>query len=121
MNKLVLAAVILAAVLGYRFGSTQAQARHDAELIERLQAHQKQQAEQKAHYEKTVTYLTNELNRVRNVSNSRMRQLEKFTAARTDLETCARERADLAKLAVEGEGLLGAADAYLKALTEGAK
>lgn len=46
----------------------------------------------------------------------RLRQLDDFSHAKTDLATCRRQRDDLSRLADRGEELLKRADAYLEAL-----
>ena len=69
-------------------------------------------------YEERIKTLSNDLDGVRRANAERVQQLERFTSTRRDLEACTRDRADLARLASEGEKLLGEADGYLRALTE---
>lgn len=74
------------------------------------------QKEVKKDYEKRIQELTISLERIRNDNAERMRQLNEFSHARTDLATCHRDRSELARLAVRGEELLRRADSYLEAL-----
>ena len=74
------------------------------------------QNEVKKDYEKRIKELSASIERLRSDNAERMRQLEKFSSARTDLATCRRERSDLARLAVRGEELLRRADSYFEAL-----
>lgn len=74
------------------------------------------QKEVKKDYEKRIQELTASIERLRNDNAQRLRQLDEFSHARTDLAACRRDRRDLARLAVRGEDLLKRADSYLEAL-----
>ena len=70
----------------------------------------------KSEYEKQIQNLNAALASARSDGAERLRQLNEFRGARTDLATCRRERDELSRLAVRGEELLKRADAYLEAL-----
>lgn len=70
----------------------------------------------KVEYEVQIKTLNAALASVRSDNANRLRQLEAFRGASTDLATCRRQRDDLSRLAVRGEELLNRADAYLGAL-----
>lgn len=70
----------------------------------------------KVEYEAQIKTLNAALASVRGDNANRLRQLEAFRGASTDLATCRRQRDDLSRLAVRGEELLNRADAYLGAL-----
>ena len=74
------------------------------------------QTEVKKDYEKRIQKLTASLERLRDDNAQRLRQLDDFSHARTDLAACRRDRSRLARLAVRGEELLNRADSYLDAL-----
>lgn len=95
--------------LGFDHGSAEAIAKQ-ASIVETAQR------EVKEKYEIRVQELAASIERLRSDNAERMRQLEKFSSARTDLATCRRERSDLARLAVRGEGLLKRAESYLEAM-----
>lgn len=95
--------------IGFDHGTAEAEARQ-ASAVEIAQN------EVKKDYEKRVQELSASLERVRYDNAQRLRQLDKFSHARTDLATCRRDRRDLARLAVRGEELLKRADSYLEAL-----
>ncbi len=96
---------------GFDHGIAEAEARH-ASAIEIAQT------EVKKDYEKRIQELSASIERLRSDNDQRLRELNDFSHARTDLPTCRRERSDLARLAVRGEGLLNRADAYLGALVK---
>lgn len=94
---------------GFKHGAAEAEARQaDAVKIA--------QNEVKKDYEKRIQELSASLERVRIDNAQRLRQLDDFSHAKTDLATCRRDRSDLARLAVRGEELLKRADSYLEAL-----
>lgn len=95
--------------IGFDHGTAEAEARQ-ASAVEIAQN------EVKKDYEKRVQELTVAIECLRNDNAQRLRQLNKFSHARTDLATCRRDRRDLARLAVRGEELLKRADSYLEAL-----
>ena len=70
----------------------------------------------KSEYEKQIQNLNAALASARSDGAERLRQLNEFRGANTDLATCRRQRDQLSRLAVRGEGLLKRADAYLGAL-----
>lgn len=74
------------------------------------------QEKEKAKYETDIANLLSDLDRLRSVNDRRVLELERFRNADRDLETCRRERDDLAGLAVRGERLLQRAVSYLKSV-----
>lgn len=70
----------------------------------------------KSEYELQIQSLNAALASARSDGAERLRQLNEFRGARTDLATCRRDRDRLSRLAVRGEGLLKRADAYLGSL-----
>ena len=72
----------------------------------------------KVEYEAQIKTLNAALASARSDNAERMRQLEAFRGASTDLATCRRQRDDLSRLAVRGEELLKRADAYFGALVK---
>lgn len=94
---------------GFDHGTAEAEARQ-ASAVEIAQN------EVKRDYEKRIQELTASIERLRTDNAKRLRQLDDFSHARTDLATCRRDRSDLSRLAVRGEELLRRADSYLEAL-----
>lgn len=95
--------------VGYDHGKAKAEAMQSAAVTNA-------QRKVKQDYEIQIQELTASLERVRNDNARRLRELNEFSNARTNLETCRRERGQLARLAVRGEELLKRADSYLEAL-----
>lgn len=95
--------------IGFDHGTAEAEARQ-ASAVEIAQT------EVKKDYEKRIQELSASIERLRSDNAQRLRQLDDFSHARTDLETCRRDRCELARLAVRGERLLKRADSYLEAL-----
>lgn len=95
--------------LGFDHGTAEAEARQ-ASAVEIAQK------EVKKDYEKRVQELTVAIERLRSDNAERLRELERFNRTSGNLETCRRDRSDLARLAVRGEELLKRADSYLEAL-----
>lgn len=95
--------------IGFDHGTAEAEARQ-ASAVEIAQT------EVKKDYEKRIQELTASIERLRSDDAERLRQLNDFNHARTDLATCRRDRCELARLAVRGERLLKRADSYLEAL-----
>lgn len=94
---------------GFDHGTAEAEARQaDAVKIAQMEV--------KKDYEKRIQELSASIERLRDDNAQRLRELNDFSHARTDLATCRRERSDLARLAVRGEELLRRADSYLEAL-----
>lgn len=94
---------------GFAHGTAEAEARQ-AEAVKIAQN------EVKKDYEKRVQELTVAIERLRSDNAERLRELDDFNHARTDLAACRRDRRDLGRLAVRGEELLKRADSYLEAL-----
>lgn len=95
--------------LGFDHGTAEAEARQaDAVKIA--------QSEVKKDYEKRIQELSASIERLRDDNAQRLRELNDFSHAKTDLATCRRDRRDLGRLAVRGEELLRRADSYLEAL-----
>ena len=106
--------------LSYLAGYLNAQVEGDLK-IEQLKAENaaaviNAQIQAKVTYEKQIENLVAARAAERERYAERLCQLEKFRSANTDLATCRRERSDLARLAVRGEGLLKRAESYLEAL-----
>lgn len=95
--------------MGFDHGTAEAEARQASAV-------KIAQTEVKKDYEKRIQKLTASLERLRDDNAQRLRQLDDFSHARTDLATCRRDRSRLARLAVRGEELLNRADSYLEAL-----
>lgn len=95
--------------LGFDHGTAEAEARQ-ASAVEIAQK------EVKKDYEKRVQELTVAIERLRSDNAERLRELKRFNRTSGNLETCRRDRSDLARLAVRGEELLKRADSYLEAL-----
>lgn len=95
--------------IGFDHGTAEAEARQ-ASAVEIAQN------EVKKDYEKRVQELTVSIERLRIDNAQRLRELNDFSHAKTDLATCHRDRRDLGRLAVRGEELLKRADSYLEAL-----
>ena len=96
---------------GFDHGTAEAEARH-ASAVEIAQT------EVKKDYEKRIQELSASIERFRADNAQRLRELNDFSHARTDLATCRRDRSELARLAVRGEGLLKRADSYFEALSK---
>lgn len=94
---------------GFDHGTAEAEARQaDAVKIAQMEV--------KKDYEKRIQELSASIERLRDDNAQRLRELNDFSHARTDLATCRRDRSELARLAVRGEELLRRADSYLEAL-----
>lgn len=96
--------------LGFDHGTAEAETRQ-ASAVEIAQK------EVKKDYEKRIADLSASIERLRSDNAQRLRQLNDFSHARTDLATCRRDRGELARLAVRGEELLRRADSYFEALS----
>ena len=95
--------------IGFDHGTAEAEARN-ASAVEIAQI------EVKKDYEKRIQELSASIERLRDDNARRLRELNNFGHARTDLATCCRDRRDLGRLAVRGEELLRRADSYFEAL-----
>lgn len=113
-------AAIAALIASYALGYSHAKAKGEANLksleVSHAQAILATQETVKNEYEKKIAQLSADLADVRSANAERLRQLEAFRGASTDLATCRRDRADLGELAVTGEELLREADSYIRAL-----
>ena len=96
--------------IGFDHGTAEAEARQ-ASAVEIAQN------EVKKDYEKRVQELTVSIERLRIDNAERLRKIKRFNQTSGNLETCRRDRSDLARLAVRGEELLKRADSYLEALS----
>ena len=94
---------------GFKHGAAEAEARQ-ASAVEIAQK------EVKRDYEKRIQELSASIQRLRSDNAKRLRELNDFSHAKTDLATCRRDRRDLGRLAVRGEELLKRADSYFEAL-----
>lgn len=95
---------------GFDHGTAEAEARQ-ASAVEIAQM------EVKKDYEKRIQELSASIKRLRSDNAQRLRELNNFSHARTDLATCRRDRSRLGRLAVRGEELLKRADSYFEALS----
>ena len=95
--------------IGFDHGTAEAEARN-------VSAVEIAQIEVKKDYEKRIQELSASIERLRDDNARRLRELNNFGHARTDLATCRRDRRDLGRLAVRGEELLRRADSYIEAL-----
>ncbi|HIU85222.1 MAG TPA: hypothetical protein IAC66_07655 [Candidatus Aphodousia gallistercoris] len=120
MQKLKYAVVAIAIVASYLFGYTRAQVAGDLELEKLKQENSlaviSAQENAKVKYEKQMQDLIVAHAAERDHYAERLRELESFSRAGQDLESCGRDRSRLARLAVRGEELLKRADNYLEAL-----
>lgn len=94
---------------GFDHGIAEAEARQAAAI-------KVAQNEVKQKYEVRMQELMASLERSRIDNAKRMRQLNEFNNARTNLAACRRDRRNLSRLAVRGEELLKRADHYIEAL-----
>ena len=120
LQKLKYAMLGVALLVAFAGGYSIAKTKGNLE-IERLKKENAQtvinaQIQAKETYEKQIENLVAARASERERYAERLCQLEKFRSANTDLATCRRERSDLARLAVRGEGLLKRAESYLEAL-----
>lgn len=95
--------------LGFDHGTAEA-------VAQQAEAVKIAQKEVKKDYEKRIQELSASIERLRDDNAQRLRELNDFSHARTDLATCRRDRSRLGRLAVRGEELLRRADSYLEAL-----
>lgn len=95
--------------LGFDHGTAEA-------VAQQAEAVKIAQKEVKKDYEKRIQELSASIECLRDDNAQRLRELNDFSHARTDLATCRRDRSRLGRLAVRGEELLRRADSYLEAL-----
>ena len=110
---LIALAVVAVYLTGYRKAETEGELVLESLKLEHAKAIIEAQENEKAKYEETVKGLVAALNELQLKHNDRVRELENFRASATDLDTCHRQRSDLAELAVRGEELLHEASIYL--------
>lgn len=105
-------------LIGFNHAKTEGEL--EIESLKLAQANEIIEAQKKVRieYESQIQSLNAALASARSDGAERLRQLEKFRGASRDMETCTRERNELAGLAVRGEELLKRADAYLGALVK---
>lgn len=104
--------------IGYNKAETEGELALQTLRLEQAQAIIDAQNEVKNVYEQKMQNLIAAHDDERSAYDERLRQLAKFSDAGRDLETCSRERRELAKLAVRSEGLLKRADIYLGTLVK---
>lgn len=104
--------------LGYSKAETEGELAIEQLKLAQAQAVIDAQNKVKVQYEEQIKNLNAALADARSDSAERLRQLEKFRGVSRDMETCTRERNELAGLAVRGEELLKRADAYFGAILE---
>ena len=110
--------MIGAYLLGYSKAETEGELAIEQLKLAQAQAVIDAQNKVKVQYEEQIKNLNAARADARSDSADRLRQLEKFRSASRDMETCTRERNELAGLAVRGEKLLNRADAYLGTLVQ---
>ena len=105
-------------LIGFNHAKTEGEL--EIESLKLAQANEIIEAQKKVRieYESQIQSLNAALASARSDGAERLRQLEKFRGASRDMETCTRERNELAGLAVRGEELLRRADAYLGSLVK---
>lgn len=105
-------------LIGFNHAKTEGEL--EIESLKLAQANEIIEAQKKVRieYESQIQSLNAALASARSDGAERLRQLEKFRGASRDMETCTRERNELAGLAVRGEELLKRADAYFGALVK---
>ena len=111
---LIAAAVGLVYLTGYKHAESEGELAIEELKLNHALAILAAQKEEKAKYEETIKSLTRDLDAVRSDRDRRVLELQSFRSRATDCGTCARQRSDLAELAVEGESLLNEASVYLK-------
>ena len=109
----VVAIVAAVYLMGYSHAESEGEAVLESLKLEHAKAIIDAQEKEKLKYEETVKGLVSALNELQLKHNDRVRELENFRASATDLDTCHRQRSDLAELAVRGEELLHEASIYL--------
>ena len=103
-------------LIGFNHAKTEGEL--EIESLKLAQANEIIEAQKKVRieHESQIQSLNAALASARSDSAERLRQLNEFRGARTDLATCRRQRDQLSRLAVEGESLLREADAYFGSL-----
>ena len=110
---LIVVAIVLVYTVGYKHAECEGEAVLESLKLSHAKAIIEAQEKEKLKYEETVKGLVAALNELQLKHNDRVRELENFRASATDLDTCHRQRSDLAELAVRGEELLHEASIYL--------
>lgn len=103
---------------GYRHAESEGEALLESLKVQHAQAIIDAQAKEKAKYEDTIASLTSALDSARTERASRMLELQDFRARATDNETCRRQRAELARIAVGLDDVASRAVLYLKGGTK---
>lgn len=111
---LIIVAIGAVYAVGYKHAESEGELVLEALKLEHAKAIIEAQENEKAKYEETVKGLVAALDELRVKHDDRLHELENFRASATDLDTCHRQRGELASLAVEGEQLLNEASVYLK-------
>lgn len=110
--------IVLAVGAVYIAGYSHAEYKGELAIEEIKQAHTQAifdaQEKEKAKYEKDIASLVASLERLRNQHDDRLHELEDFRNAGRDMETCRRERNDLATVAVGLEKVATTAIIYLE-------
>lgn len=106
----------------YNFGYNRAQLEYELkiELLKRESAENviKQQNEVKKEYEQKIQNLKNDLNNANALHDQRMHQLKLYKSRSTDLETCTRERNELARIGAGFENVADRSVKYLKSMID---
>lgn len=115
----IVSGVLIVYLAGYHRAETEGELRLETLKREQAQAIVEAQLKEKERYEKEIAKLVASLNSARSERDKRVRELEQFRSTSRDLETCHRERNDLASLAVRGEELLQRSLHYLESCQGG--
>lgn len=122
MSYIRYALCVILLFISYLIGFNHAKTEGDLEIesLKLAQANEIIGAQKKVRidYESQIQSLNAALASARSDGAERLRHLNEFRGARTDLATCRRQRDQLSRLAVEGESLLREADAYLGSLVK---
>lgn len=111
---LIAAAVGLVYLTGYHHAETEGERKLEEVKVAHSKAIIAAQEAEKVKYEETIKGLLADLDSVRGEHDRRMHELQNFRARATDHETCTRQRADLARVAVELERVASRALTYLE-------
>lgn len=111
---IVVAVVATIYLIGYKHAESEGELAIEELKLNHALAILAAQKEEKAKYEESIKSLTSSLERLRTEHNDRLHELQNFRARATDHETCTRQRADLARVAVELERVASRALTYLE-------
>lgn len=98
-------AVACVYMAGYYKASVEGDLAIESIKLEHAKAIIETQENEKARYEKTIKGLVAALDELRVKHDDRLHELEDFRQRTTDLDTCHRQRGDLARVAVGLEGV----------------